>query len=408
MSFMARFFGRKASAQFGTPEFYAMLSGALRTTKSGASVNVETALQVVTVLACVRVIAEGVAQVPLKLLQDVPGGEKRRAAVEHPLYRLLHRKPNQWMGSFALRETIAMHAALTGRGVCFLNRTGRDNRISEIIPLDPSSFTTKVAGDMTRTYYVRGQNGLVREFPAESLWIVNGPSWDGVCGMEIVKLAREAIGLAMATEEAHAKLHANGSQISGTYSVESKLNSDQYKQLRQHIVDNTTGKNAGMPLIIDNGAKWLSQAMTGVDAQHLETRRMQIEQICSAFRVLPIMTGFSDKTATYASSEQMFLAHNVHTLGPWYQRFSESMDCQLLTDKELDEGYYTNFTEEGLMRADMKATAEYLTKMVLNGVMTRNEARDKLDLNRIDGLDEPLTPANMNTGNEPAGEPNGP
>lgn len=404
MSFLDRIMGRKASAQFGTPEFYQLLSGALRSTKSGASVSVSTALEVTTVLACVRVIAEGIAQVPLKLLQDSPTG-RRRPAHEHRLYTLLHRKPSPWMTSFALRETMVMHAVLTGKAFAFLNRTGRDGRITEIIPLDPGAVTVRVADDMSRSYLVRG-NGGVREFPASSIWHLNGPSWDGVVGLEVVKLAREAIGLAMATEEAHAKLHANGGQVSGTYTVEGKLNPEQYIALRRHISESITGANKGLPMIVDNGAQWLAQSMTGVDAQHIETRRFQIEQICSAFRVLPIMVGTADKAATYASSENMFLAHLVHTLSPWYERIEQSIDTQLLTDEELAEGYYAKFIEEGLLRADMKSTAEHLTKLVLNGVMTRNEARDKLDLNPIDGLDQPLTPSNMSTAQVPDGASN--
>lgn len=404
MNFLDRILGRKAAATFGSPEFYQLLSGQLRSTKSGATVSAGTALEVVTVLACVRVLAEGIAQVPLKLLQDQEG-QRRRPAREHKLYTLLHRKPNAWMSSFALRETMAMHAVLTGKAFAFLNRTGRDEHITEIIPLDPGAVTVRQADDMSLTYLVRGKTG-VREFPARSIWHLNGPSWDGVMGLEVVKLAREAIGLAMATEEAHARQHANGGQISGTYSVDAKLSPDQYLQLRKHIAESMTGANKGMPLIVDNGAKWLAQSMTGVDAQHIETRRFQIEQICSAFRVLPIMVGSSDKAATYASSENMFLAHLVHTLSPWYERIEQSIDTQLLTDQELADGYYAKFIEEGLLRADMKSTSEHLTKLVLNGVMTRNEARDKLDLNPLDGLDEPLTPTNMSAGQKPAGEDN--
>jgi len=142
-----------------------------------------------------------------------------------------------------------------------------------------------------------------------------------------------------------------------------------------------------------------------VDAQHLETRRYQVEEVCRAMRVMPIMVGISDKATTYASAEQMFLHHVVHTLSPWYERIEQSIDCNLLGDNEMDDGYYAKFIEEALLRGAMKDTAEYLVKMTSAGLMTRNEGRAKLDLNPLPGLDKPLTPVNMQIGTDPVPKP---
>jgi HK97 family phage portal protein len=162
-------------------------------------------------------------------------------------------------------------------------------------------------------------------------------------------------------------------------------------------------------VILDRNAKFLPTSLSGVDAQHLETRKYQIEEVCRAYRVMPIMVGYSDKASTYASAEQMFLAHVVHTLSPWYERIEQSANAKLLSPQERTSGLYTKFVAAGLLRGALKDTAEYLHKLVLDGIMTRNEARDKLDLNPLDGLNEPLTPANMNVGTEPpnSGEGNG-
>ena len=119
---------------------------------------------------------------------------------------------------------------------------------------------------------------------------------------------------------------------------------------------------------------------------------------------MPIMAGQSDKAATYASAEQMFIAHLVHTLTPWYERVEQSADCQLLSDKDRAAGYYTFLDPVGMLRGALKDTAEYLYKLVSIGVMTRNESREKLDLNPIDGLDEPLTPMNLITSAENDGK----
>lgn len=377
-------------------------------TKSGATVNVDTALQVTAVLCCVRVLAEGVAQVPWQVMRkstSAAGRVTRLPAVDHPLYRLLWRKPNRWQTSFALRETMMLHAALCGRAYAFKSRVGREQRIAELIVLPPNRVRPEVADGGTITYHVTARNGSVRELTEADVWHWRGPSWDGMEGMETVRLAREAIGLAAAAEETQAQLHAKGVRTSGMYSVEGTLDKDQYKALKDWVVKEFGGAaNAGTPFILDRSAKWYPTTMTGVDAQHLETRREQVNEVCRAFRVLPAMAMQQEKTATYASVEQMAIWHVVHTLMPWYERIEQSADCHLLTDADLDAGYYTLLDGTGLLRGALKDTAEYLSKLVERGVLTRNEAREQLDRNPLDGLDEPLTPVNLATGaiNDPA------
>lgn len=370
--------------------------------KSGATVTAETALQVSVVLSCVRVIAEGVAQVPFRVMRESADARTRLPAKQHPLYDLLHRRPNRWQTSFGFRETMTMHAVLMGNAYAFISRVGAERRIHELVVVPPSRVRVDTADDGTLRYVVSGRSGSTRTLAEADVWHWRGPSWDGQAGMVLVRLAREAIGLAMATEESQAKLHANGVRTTGVYSVDAVLKKSDYEDLKSWIVKEFGG---GGPMILDRNAKWLPTSMTGVDAQHLETRKHQIEEICRMFRVLPIMAGQSDKAATYASAEQMFIAHLVHTLATWYERIEQSADCFLLTDKERAEGYYTFLDPAGMLRGALKDTAEYLYKLVGIGAMTRNEAREKLDLNPIDGLDEPLTPSNTLTSasNEPAG-----
>lgn len=367
----------------------------LGASKSGQSVTVANALKVATVLACIRVISEGVAQVPLKLMRR--DGRKKLEAYEHPLWDILHRKPNDVTTSFGFRETLIIHAALTGNGYAFINR-GNGGKVLELINIEPGSVRLEPSDIMgvRPKYFISAKNGGSREFPAESILHLQGPSWSGIVGMDVVKLAREAIGLAMSTEEAHARLHSNGARPGGLLSVEGMLKDDQYKALRKWIEENYSGgENAYRTMILDRSAKFVPMAMSGVDAQHLETRRFQIEEICRAMRVLPIMVCSTDKAATYASAEQMFLAHVVHTLGPWFERTEQTFDCQLLNEAERRGGYYTKLEERGLLRGALKDTAEYLYKLCGIGLMVRNEAREMLDLNPIEGLDEPLTPINL-------------
>jgi HK97 family phage portal protein len=368
-------------------------------TRSGKSVTIKTALEVATVFACIRAISEGVAQVPLKVFKDE--GENKNPATKHPLYDLLHRKPNENDTSFKWRETLTMNAALAGDGFSFINR-GR-GKVLELLNIDPSLVEVEEPerlGDRPK-YFITGKSGARQEFPAESILHIPGPVWSGASGMEAYKTAREALGLSMAIEESSARFHANGARPGGMYSVDGTLSPEQYKALKSWLDEEVEGaSNTGRTVLLDRGAKFVSMAMTGVDAQQLETRRFQIEEICRFFRVLPIMVMSSDKATTYASAEQMFLAHVVHTLSPWFERIEQAIDCQLLTDAERAQGYYVKFITQGLLRGALKDTAEYLYRLVNIGIMTRNEARGLLEMNPIEGLDSPLTPVNMDGGND--------
>lgn len=352
-----------------------------RASASGKTVNAQTAIQVSAVFAVCRVIGEGIAQVPLKLMLESKDGKTRLPAKEHPLYQLLFARPNAWQTSFEYREMLAWHIVLCGEHFSFINRGVRGNILS-LMPFEPGSVTAKRGNDWALSYDVLGKNGEVKTFPAESIWHVRGPSWNGWQGLKPVELAREAVGLAMSTEEAAARLHRNGVRPSGIYSVEGNLSEPQHKALSAWVNEHASGiENAGKPLILDRSAKWVGTQMTGIDAQALETRKFQIEEICRFARVNPIMVFAESKNTTYASAEQMFLSHVVHTLAPWYQRLEQSIDANLLTDKDRAAGYYACFIEEGLLRGSLKDTKDYLLGLVNGGLMTPNEGRSKLDLN---------------------------
>lgn len=378
MSIFAAAFSSPTSQKSGSLRDL-LRTAAGRISASGQAVNSKTAIQVATVYACCRVIGEGVAQVPLKIMQTT--GKTRLPATNAPLYDLLGSKPNPWQTSFEYREMLVWHAVLGGNHFSFINR-GSGGKILELVPFSPGQVTVKRAKDWSLSYVVRANDGESQTFPAESIWHVKGPSWDGWNALEPVKLAREAIGLAMATEEAAGALHKNGVRPSGVYSVEGKLVGTQYKELSDWIDTHQAGAaNTGKPLILDRAAKWVGTQMTGTEAQSYETRRFQIEEICRFARVMPIMVGHADKVATYASSEQMFLAHVVHTLAPWYQRLEQSIDAFLLTAAERNSGIYSNFVEEGLLRGSALSTKDTILGYVNGGLMTANEGRAKLDMN---------------------------
>jgi HK97 family phage portal protein len=376
VALLADAFGRKAVS---TLDIFREIYGG-RATSTGRTVSVGTAIDVSTVFACCRVIGEGVAQVPLKLMRESADGKQRLPAKDHPLYDKLAFSPNRWQTSFEYREMLAWHVVLTGNHYSYKNRMG--GKIIELFPFEPGTVKVLREDDGVLSYEVTAPDGSKRIFPAESIWHVRGPSLNGWYGLEAVKHAREAIGLAMSTEEAVGRLHKNSVRPSGVYSVEGSLTQDQHTALNKWLDGHMlAGEGSSKPLILDRAAKWTSMQMTGVDAQTLEMRRFQIEEICRFARVMPIMVGYSDKAATYASAEQMFLAHVVHTLAPWYQRLEQSIDAWLLTDKERAAGLYANFVEEGLLRGSLRDTKDTVLGYVNGGILTPNEGRAKLDMN---------------------------
>ena len=207
---------------------------------TGKNVSVNNAIDVSTVFACCRVIGEGIAQVPLKLRRKSKDGRSRTEAVDHPLYDKLANRPNRWQTSFEYREMIGWHVALTGNHYSFINRIGGE--IVELFPFMPSSVTVKFDNGAL-TYEVVAEDGTKRVFPQESIWHVRGPSYLGWYGLDIVKHAREAIGLAMSTEEAVGNLHKNGVRPSGVYSVDGVLNPDQYKSLSAWVNEKFSGSS---------------------------------------------------------------------------------------------------------------------------------------------------------------------
>lgn len=368
-----------------------------RTSSSGVTINWAKALEVSTVLACCKVIAEGIAQVPFKVFKD-DGTDIRKAQDQHYLYPLIYRRPNRWQTSFEFRETIAFHALLFGNAYVFLGKVGMAREIREMVPLEPNHVTVRriEGGALEYTYQpVDGQRAV---FSQDQIWHLRGASWNARCGMDAIALAREAIGLAIATENAHADMHKGGARLSGVYSVDGNMSKDQYAFISEWLDKYAMGGDrAGKPMILDRGAKWASQQMSGVDSQHLETRKFQIEEICRGFRVMPIMVGYSDKAATYASAEQMFLAHVVHCLAPWYERIEQSADVNLFTDDERKQGFYTKFIPNALMRGAAKDRAEYYAKALGSGGsagwMTPNEIRALEEMSSHPDGDELPKPA---------------
>ncbi len=393
------FFPTEAKVTDIEPLTWAALSEGFNS-KAGVSVSLDRATRVTAFLACVRVLAEGIAQLPLKIYREGEDGSLK-PATDLDVYRVLHRKPNEFMTSFEFRETMMMHATMTGQGRAFINRIGGEEspKIAELLPILPGRCAVKQSAGYETTYEITSAKGeSLGTFPRSAIFEIRGPSWDGVCGMQPLDWAREALGLAIATEETHSRLHANGAQPGGVLSVDGNLSIEAAKRLKEDWAQSQVGgANKWKTALLPGNVKWQALSETGVDNQHLELRRFQVEEICRALRVFPQMIGYADKTATFASAEAFFLAHVVHSLVPWVERWQQAIARDLLGD---DMTLQAKFAVQGLLRGDAKTRAAFYASGIVNGWLTRNQARLFEEMNPIDGLDEPLIPLNMGTAAE--------
>ncbi|MFZ9960063.1 MAG: phage portal protein [Candidatus Limnocylindrus sp.] len=392
MGLIDRIFGReKRAAQLTYDQIATLIDGGGSGAVAGVTVNDKTALQVTTVLACVREIANGCAAPDLHVYRDMDGG-RRELATNIPEYRLLSRRPNQWQTSFEWRRQMTIHAALTGAALS-VKVKGLNGRVRELIPVMPGNWDVRKVSRYEARYRCWDEFGIIGDFAPEDVFVLHNLQWDWIGSMSAVYLARQAVGLAMASEQSHASFHANGVRPSGVYSVDGNLSEEQHKRLSAWIARNNGGPGkAGAPMILDMAAKWQSTAMTGVDAQHVETRRLQIEEICRAYGVFPAIIGHSDKTSTYASAESFFEAHLRQCLTPWHKAWTQRIDETLLDGAG---PLSASFDVRYLTAGSMKDRSQWARTMAEMGIYTRNEIRAEEGKDPLPGLDEPLTPLNM-------------
>ncbi|HSH72354.1 MAG TPA: phage portal protein [Methylophilaceae bacterium] len=396
MKILDKIFGRK-SASLSYEQIANLIDGGSGGMIAGQHVNAKTALQVATVLACVKVIAEGCATPDLHIYRS-KADKKKELATNIPEYRLLNSRANEFQTSFEWRRMMTVHAALTGYGLS-IKVKGFNGRLRELIPIAPGNWEHVETSRYDHRYRVWDKWGVIGEFKPEDVFILSGMQWEMGVPLDAIRLARNVIGLAAATEKSHTKFHENGIRPSGVYSVEGNLDATQYAALRAHLKTMAGPEKAGDPMVLDRSAKWLQTAMSGVDAQHVETRRLQIEEICRMYNVFPIMVMHSDKSATFASSEAFFSAHLIHTLKPWHKNWTDRIDETILDGAG---PLYARFDTKYMREGNMVDRAMWVRAMIELGVYTRNDIREEDGKDPLPGLDEPLTPMNMQKGKDNA------
>jgi HK97 family phage portal protein len=360
---------------------------------TGEPVTISTALQVPAFYRAVMVIADGIAQLPIVLMRPVDGGME--PATDHPLYDLFARKTNAWQDASEWTRTTMMHKASTGCAVSWRNVV--NGQIRELIPIKPDNVQIVVRQDLELEYTISLENSRTLTLSRGEVFHLRSPSWDSARGLDPVLLGRQALGLAQASERSQAALHKNGVRTTGLFTLDGNPSEEQRDRVRQAIASMYgSAANTGKPVLASGALKFTPTQMTGVDAQHLETRKHQIEEIARLMGVFSIMLGHAgNNSPTFASAEAFFAAHVRYTLQPEIKALTAALNAQLLTDDEWRAGLRFTIDTSELLRGSLKDRAEYYDRAIRGGWMTRNEAREDDGWNPLDGLDKPLFPLNM-------------
>jgi HK97 family phage portal protein len=390
---------RRAVKYAGTPprdpvvaEWWGGSSG----TASGASVTADSAMRVSAVFACVRVLAESVASLPCHLHKRTPDDGKERAS-GNSLYPVLKTRPNRFQTAFQFWEMAVAHAALRGNGYAEIV-TAPNGRI-ELIPRHPDRITPFWAPDGLPAYHYAPLNGPSRTILFGEMFHLAGLSDDGLSGLSPVRLHRESIGLAMATEEHGARLFSNGANPGGVLEHPGILTDEAYKRLKESWSERHAGlSNAHKPAILEEGLKWTALGMSNEDAQFLETRKYQVTDIARIFRVPPHMVNDLDR-ATFSNIEQQSIDFVVNTLRPWLVRIEQAISRDLILPSQQAD-YFAEFLIDGLMRGDIQSRYRAYATGRQWGWLSANDIRRLENQNPIENGDVYLSPTNMTPANQ--------
>ena len=352
---------------------------------SGKMVNERSAMQMTAVYACVRILSEAIAGLPLHMYRHREDGGKEKAT-DHPLYLLLHDEPNPEMSSFVFRETLMTHLLLWGNAYAQIIWNGKGEVVA-LYPLMPNKMSVDRDnnGQLYYTYQMASEDtpaadaGLVILKPSDVLHIP-GLGFDGLVGYSPIAMAKNAIGLAIATEEYGAKWFANGAAPSGVLEHPGTIKDP--SRVREAWQSQFGGSsNSGKIAVLEEGMKYTPITISPEQAQFLETRKFQINEIARIFRVPPHMVGDLEKSS-FSNIEQQSLEFVKYTLDPWVVRWEQSIHRSLLSEDE-KASYFVKFNVEGLLRGDYQSRMNGYAIGRQNGWMSANDIRELENLDRI-------------------------
>lgn len=352
-------------------------------TESGISVTAKSAMKNTTVIRCISLISFAMGTLPLHLRNK----ETKEKATEHPLYRLLHRKPNAWQTAFEFRSLMqqrALGASGDGnRGDAFALIVRSRDRIIQLVPLATERVTPKQLSDWSLEYKYQRPDGSSVTLKQQDIFHLRfGLSEDGISGLSLVKQAAEAIGLALQTERAAARLFKNGMMVGGMMSVKDSLSDEAFERLKQQMDEREGAEMAHKWIIGEEGLEAKPFAQSGRDNQAIENRKFQSEEISRPFGVpRPLINLDETNWGTGIDVLGQFFVR--YALNPWFGAWEQAIERSLLTEDEA-EIYEAKFNDGALLRGSMKDQAEFFAKALGSGGhqpwMDYEEVRETMDL----------------------------
>lgn len=354
---------------------------------SGAKVNLTTVMGIPAAYACNRVLAEGVAMLPLDVFERMePRG--RRKATEHPLYRILHSAPNPMMTSYKLRETMQGHLGFRGNAFAEIE-LGRDGGPRGLWPLRPDMMQRprlSLNGGLIYPYILPDGTGV--ELPQHRVLHLKGLSDDGIWGLAPLTVFRESFGDAIAKREYGSRFFGNGARPGGVLQAKGKLSKDSADRMATSWHSAHGGLSmAHRVAVLEEGVEWKAVGMSNEDAQFVELQGLTLGEMARIFNIKPHKIG-DLAHATFSNIEQQAIEHVTDTLMPWLVNWEQQMDKDLLLSTEQGR-YYTKHLVQGLLRGDATQRAAFYAALWQVGALSQDDIRESEDLNPIpDGKGE--------------------
>jgi len=363
----------KPASNYFSSSAYSFFFGS---TTSGKTVNERTAMQTTAVYACVRILAETIASLPLHTYKYTKDGKEK--AISHQLYNILHDEPNPEMTSFVFRETLMSHLLLWGNAYAQIIRDGR-GQVVALYPLLPDKMKVDRTPNGEIYYEYHTDKGLVI-LRKEDVLHIPGLGFDGLIGYSPIAMAKNAIGMAIATEEYGAKLFANGANPGGVLEHPGIVKDPSRIRDSWNAVYQGSS-NAHKVAVLEEGMKFQPIGIPPEQAQFLETRKFQTEEICRIFRVPPHLVASLDR-ATFSNIEYQSISFVVHTIRPWLVRVEQSINKALFLNSEKKD-YFVSFVVEGLLRGDFASRMQGYATGIQNGIYSVNEIRNLENFNLL-------------------------
>jgi HK97 family phage portal protein len=374
--------------------------GFLGDSVAGISVSPDTALKISTVYACVGLLSETIASLPLVIFRYIENEDGRERARNHPLYPVLHDQPNETQTAFEFVQMMQTHALMSrnGCGGCAKIIAGPRGFADQLEPLHPDNVRKEKLANGRIRYQVREDDGREKPYLDEDIFEVRGLSLDGWNSVSVVSYARDSFGLSMAAERYGGRFFRNDSRPGGVLTTEGKLNGDAAKRIKGEWEALHSGTNQNRVAVLEQGLKWQQVGISPEEAQFLGTREFQAEDICRWFRVPPHMVGLTSKATSWGSGlEEMNLGFLAYTLRPWLTRWTQAIKRDLILATET---YFADFIIEHLLKGDIQTRYNAYAVARQWGWLSVNDIRRKENENPIPGGDAYLQPLNM----APAGE----